>query len=211
MTTPTRREFQEFQLQCLEHYDWLVSMANRMTMRRDGALDLVQDTMVRAMRSWRQYQPSLSRGGIRSWLLRIMRNLSITRHRQGTRDAEVIAEYAAESRATTSTADALGSRARYEIRTEVMAAVGKLPPVYRVVVRAELAGKKYQEIASLLGIPTGTVMSRLFRARLILERELGHVVDRTPARPPRTERRASRARRVDSNSEPDWRESEIAR
>jgi RNA polymerase sigma-70 factor (ECF subfamily) len=143
---------------------------------RDAAEDLAQETFLRAHRFWHTFQPG---SNAKSWLFTICRNTylhqkqkvsNVREHATGDVDAR---------------ADALRAAAAFEqgrpdpeffeqlIDDEVVQAIDELPEDFRdVLVLSDLGDLKYGEIANVLGIPVGTVKSRLFRARRILQDQL---------------------------------------
>ena len=148
----------------------------------DLAQDLVQETCLRAFEALDTYEPGTN---IRGWLFTIMRNLyineyrrrkSLPRHFSYEEYSTFRSEDEEEGGATTS--GIAGSDLREEITNqylsdEVVKALMKLPEEFRLVVLlADFENMKYEEIAKIMGIPIGTVRSRLHRARRLLKREL---------------------------------------
>ena len=102
---------------------------------------------------------------LRAWLMRILYNtvMSVYRHRQVAKEGPYPEGFDPEE----------GLPADLEVSDEVLEAVSNLPDDYRkVFLMAALEDSPYQEIAEKLGIPVGTVMSRLWRARQTLQRKL---------------------------------------
>lgn len=173
--------------ECLQHMDALYRAALRMTGNPADAEDLVQDTYFKATRSIDRYQES---AGTRAWLFRILTNAYIDRYRQRMRAPETVElrddpglyDLFLETRQGTD-ADASDSAgwtdaelesflARF-VGDEVKAAVESLPPAFRmVVILRDVEGFSYREIAEMLDVPVGTVMSRLFRGRRALQARL---------------------------------------
>lgn len=150
----------------LEHIDSLFRYAVVLTHNRVEAEDLVQETFVRALEALDRLRED---SNIRGWLFTILRNLwlnNLRRHRTGPQIVEVDAdEYVADTLAGNSPTahEILESE---EDAKHVRAAIEKLPPEFReIIVLREYEELSYQEIASVLGCPAGTVMSRLGRAR----------------------------------------------
>jgi RNA polymerase sigma-70 factor (ECF subfamily) len=128
----------------------------------DLAQDMVQDTFVKALKNADRFAEGTN---LRAWLMRILYNtvMSVYRHRQ----------VAKESPYPEGFDPVVGLPADLEVSDEVLDAVGSLPEDYRkVFLMAALEDSPYQEIAVKLGIPVGTVMSRLWRARQTLQRQL---------------------------------------
>lgn len=155
----------EFGAACTRHYEFLVNVARKLVRSDDRARDLVQDTMVRAMRSWSTYTEP-PEASTRPWLYRILHNLVVDswrrkeRERVGLEHLETIAV-----RESTNVTEHTYSGKSVEIRSEVMAAVSRLRPSHRQVVHMEMHGMRYKDIAKSISAPMGTVMSRLHRAR----------------------------------------------
>jgi RNA polymerase sigma-70 factor (ECF subfamily) len=136
----------------------------------DDALDLSQDAFVRAFRARGTLDPDRP---FYPWLYQILRRLCFNHLRNQKTRRTRLAEAAswlvdtAEDRAAPLAPDRAVERA--ELRERLERAIGTLPPHEReVLVMREFEGLKYREIADLLGIPIGTVMSRLYAARRAL-------------------------------------------
>jgi RNA polymerase sigma-70 factor (ECF subfamily) len=149
----------------LEHIDALYGYAMTLARDRTEAEDLLQDTYLRAVKAANQSPPEKN---LKAWLFVIMRNtwLNILRHKHhGSRIFEFDDEQAAGA-ASDKTYDPHVVYLRKLEREQVRAAIEKLPDAYReIVVLRDIEGFSYQEIATVLNCPAGTVMSRLGRAR----------------------------------------------
>ncbi|MGH7867320.1 MAG: sigma-70 family RNA polymerase sigma factor, partial [Candidatus Dormibacteraceae bacterium] len=147
----------------------------RLTRSPSPAEDLVQDTYARALR----YQASYRSGtNMRAWLFAIMRNLFWDRFRGG-RPSEVSLDGDGEHSLYELLED--GSAGPEEValdtlaHAEVVKAVDTLPELHReVVVMVDVEGLSYKDTAEVLGVPLGTVMSRLHRARQQLQHTLAN-------------------------------------
>ena len=147
------------------HREGVVGMVYRMVGDVHLAEDVAQDTFIRAWNSLPRYKPV---SPFRNWLLRIASNrtMDLLRRERETMDIE---DLSIPSAANGPEAAVLGS----ERATQVQHAIMKLPAASRVVlILREYQGLSYQEIASLLNIPKGTVMSRLNYARKKLQQTL---------------------------------------
>ena len=150
----------------LEHLDALYGYALALTRDKAEAEDLVQETYLRAVKAAHQPPPEEN---LKAWLFVIMRNawLNIARHNQNGRrvfDFESDDQPVGIAADTTSNPHVVYLR-KLE-REQVRAAIDKLPDAYReIVVLRDIEGFSYQEIATVLNCPAGTVMSRLGRAR----------------------------------------------
>jgi RNA polymerase sigma-70 factor, ECF subfamily len=170
------RSHRSFELACMPHQAELYGVAMRICRDPDTAKDLVQETLLRAMCAWKSFQPG---SNLRAWLFRILTNAFINGYRKRRRHQRFATERPGDALAAlygrdqdcTDHLDQLlyGDQLCDEVKT----ALGRLGPEYRdVVERADLRGEKYKDIADALEVPIGTVMSRLFRARRVLEDEL---------------------------------------
>jgi RNA polymerase sigma-70 factor (ECF subfamily) len=146
--------------------------------RESEADDLVQDTFLRAYRSWHTYERGTE---CRSWLFTICRNQflkTVSRERRQEIPASRI-EADVESLAATAVFSAV-QNANPEtdffdsfVDADVLAAVDRLPDPFReAVVLSDLEGMAYPQVAAVLGVPVGTVKSRIFRGRRLLQEEL---------------------------------------
>ncbi len=156
----------------------LFSTARRLTGNQADAEDLVQETYLRAYRSYERFEAGTN---LRAWLFRIMTNAHINRYRAKQRrveeseldDLEDLYLYR-----RLGTREGLGRSAEDELmdtfsEAEVVSAVEALPEVYRMaVLLADVEGFAYKEIAEILDVPIGTVMSRLHRGRKQLQKQL---------------------------------------
>ncbi len=146
----------------LPELDVLLRVAMTMTEQRADAEDLVQDTLLRAWRSINTFDGRHQR----AWLLTIMRNAQINRHRR--RRPELLDDpgRAAERDVTAAAGSAEDVVVGRTFDAVVDAALAALPVKFRqVVLLVDVDGLTYAEAADALGVPEGTVMSRLHRAR----------------------------------------------
>jgi RNA polymerase sigma-70 factor, ECF subfamily len=125
----------------------------------EDAEDLVQDTIERALRNLHQFHPGTN---IRMWLFRIMYHLFVDRRRRRQHERRNEAVQAAELAAPEP--DALEPWEQID-HDRLTASVADLEPHFREVIALHLVSRTYREIAATLGIPTGTVGTRLLRAR----------------------------------------------
>ena len=161
-----------FEQEALVHLDALYGFALKLARARDEAEDLVSDTMLRAFERWEQYRLGTN---IRAWLFTILYHLFVSRKRRI--DAREVSEGDGET--GWSTRDAVGEadpEGRFYdsfLDDEIVRAIDSLPDEYRsAVVLSDIQELRYAEIAQILGIPEGTVKSRLFRGRRLLQRKL---------------------------------------
>jgi RNA polymerase sigma-70 factor (ECF subfamily) len=155
-----------FAAAALEHIDALFGYAMTLTRDRSDAEDLVQETYLRAVRA--ANQPAAD-SNLKAWLFVIMRNawLNVIRHKHnGRRIFDFDNDEPATSAATDTSSNPHVVYLRKLEREQVRDAIEELPDAYReIVVLRDIEGFSYQEIATVLNCPAGTVMSRLGRAR----------------------------------------------
>jgi RNA polymerase sigma-70 factor (ECF subfamily) len=156
--------------EALGHSRQLYSAASRMTRNRADAEDLVQETYARAYASFHQFKEGTN---LRAWLHRILTNTFISSHRKSKREPALstagIADWQLE-RAQLHTPGGLRSAEELALDripdARVTTAFRELPDDFRLAVYlADVEGYGYREIASMMGCPIGTVMSRLHRGR----------------------------------------------
>ena len=166
----------DFEEVALVHLDLLYRTALRLTHDRAEADDLVQETWLRALQHFDQFDPG---SNCRAWLVTILRNAFLNRlRRQGRERLE--SEMTGERGDSAPFEDSAIERSTPEeefIQTvfhgDVERALKSLSPAFQqVIVLADLEGFAYKEIAQVLHCPIGTVMSRLSRARQLLRTEL---------------------------------------
>jgi RNA polymerase sigma-70 factor, ECF subfamily len=150
----------------IEHIDGLYGFALTLTQNRTDAEDLVQETYVRAIRAMGRLRND---SNVKGWLFTILRNIWLNELRQRRKAPEAIDMEADEKAVNLIDEDAKSPHDVYVDGLEqrhVRTAIQKLPEEAReVILLREWEGLSYQEIATVLDCPVGTVMSRLARAR----------------------------------------------
>lgn len=155
-----------FEKEAVPHLEALLRTAVRMSGDRARAEDAVQETYLRAWRSFRTYEPDTN---CRAWLFRIL--LNVLKKAAGKKRRDPLAE--AEDVETSHKVIPLFPEAEGGDRQDILAAVNQLAPEFRNVLWLVIVeGFSYKETAQMLDIPMGTVMSRLYRARRELRRWL---------------------------------------
>lgn len=167
-----------FALEMLGHLDTLYSVATRMTRGSGEAEDLVQDTLVKAMRARDQFEPGTN---LKAWLLRILTNTFINRYRRGGMERDLLDGPSAEplvdgwvgASSMRAIRDPETQALKPLIEAELTRALDELPHDFRLaVILSDVEELSYKEIAEVMGCPIGTVMSRLHRGRKLLQASL---------------------------------------
>ena len=164
LTEPKR--LTEFERRILPHLDAAYNLARFLTGNDQNAQDVVQEASLRAFRFFENFRGENSR----AWFLSIVRNTSFTalKHNR-TDEANVVFDEELHA-SQTPPMDAGVAIDRAQDRQTVRAAIEQLPPEFReAITLRELEGCSYKEIADIAGVPIGTVMSRLARARQHLQ------------------------------------------
>ncbi len=173
---------ESFQEEALPHLDAVYRFALRLTGSAADAEDLVQETFLRAFRAWDQYTPGTR---AKSWLFTICRNVFLRQRKRDRRREETVRDAAAEvdtKGLPTGEIPVFTTAYQYDPEGQffagivdggILGAIDRLPDDFRdTVVLSDLEGLAYAEIAELLDIPVGTVKSRLFRGRRLLQQML---------------------------------------
>lgn len=167
-----------FVVEMLGHLDTLYGVASRMTRSGAEAEDLVQDTIVKAIRARDQFEAGTN---LKAWLLRIQTNTFINRYRRGGMerdlfdgpDADPLADGWMGASTMRSMRDPETQALAPLIEAELGKALAELPEDFRLaVVLSDVEELSYKEIAEVMGCPIGTVMSRLHRGRKLLQTRL---------------------------------------
>jgi RNA polymerase sigma-70 factor, ECF subfamily len=168
-----------FEMLAMPHFDQLYNLAHWLTGDRTEAEDLVQETYAKALRGFRSFADGTN---LRAWMFRILRNTFLT-SRTGLKaqntvllDDETDAEEIAADHVTPES-----QLLQLENSQAVMKALADLPLPYReMVLLSDMEELSYKEIAEVLSVPIGTVMSRLSRGRKLLRQTL---LAHAPGRP----------------------------
>ena len=177
--TLSEEEIGRFQQDALPLLDSLYGAALRMTRNPADAEDLVQETMLRAFRSFDRFEPGTN---LKAWLFRILTNAYINTYRKKQREPQKVSQDQVEdfdlyqelkdhdpeiSRTPESIVlDSL-------VDSDILEAIEDLPEQFRLaVVLSDIEGFSYAEMAEIMGVPMGTVMSRLHRGRRALQKRL---------------------------------------
>ncbi len=174
-----RKERARFEETVLPHANALYGSAYRLTRNAGDAEDLVQETMLRAYRFWHSYTEG---SNCKAWLFKILSNTFINSYQRRKRSGEILNAAAAEQASTDGVL--VHAKAQSQLSPEellvkqslsedVERALEAIPKDFRIaVVLCDVEGFSYKEIAEILDCPVGTVMSRLYRGRRLLQNEL---------------------------------------
>ena len=171
---------EQFADQAMPHMGSLYTAALRMTRNPSDAEDLVQDTYLKAYRGFGGFQEGTN---LKAWLYKILTNTFINNYRAKKRrpeetDVEDVEELYLYKRLGGGQASTAGRSAEDELlehltESEIKDALDALPEQFRIaVLLGDVEGFSYKEIAEILDIPIGTVMSRLHRGRKALQKRL---------------------------------------
>lgn len=177
-------EREQFERLALEHLDAVYRMAFHLTRRQEEAEDLVQEVYVRALRpgAVERFEDRGSgdgTGGMRSWLFTICHNTFYSRIKRESRAPTAVGEFFAEADDGALPDEAPPAWDRSSLDWEqvdgsLKSAIEDLRPEHReILLMWGVDGLKYREIAEILEVPIGTVMSRLHRARKLVADALG--------------------------------------
>lgn len=179
MTPALRKKRLHFEETALPHLGALYGAAYRLTRNARDAEDLVQDTVLRAYRFWDSFKED---SNCKAWLFKILTNTFINTYQRNKRGREILGAAASEQEATDGVLvheRSLSQKTPEELLVEqslsedVERALASLPADFRIaVVLCDVEGFSYKEIADIMDCPVGTVMSRLYRGRRLLQKEL---------------------------------------
>ena len=165
-----------FDNEFLPHINSMYNFGYRLTLDRDDAKDLVQDTYFKAFRFIESFQRGTN---AKAWLFRILKNSFINDYRKKIKEPnkvdyqEVESYYNSEDVDRQITPDLRVDALKDMIGDEISNALNALDVDFRtVIILCDLEGFKYEEMAKILDIPIGTVRSRLHRARQLLKEKL---------------------------------------
>jgi len=172
-----------FEAEALASLDSLYRTARRLTRNPADAEDLVQETYLKAFRAADRFTPGTN---LRAWLFTILHNAARNRARDRARDTVDVDSDIVERSADTRGMAAVAGPAAFEtpetlllrdaLAPELQEAIDELPPAFRQAVwLRDVEEFSYAEIAAMLDVPIGTVMSRISRGRRLLFDRLSHL------------------------------------
>jgi len=168
----------EFEGLAMRHLDALYAAGLRLTKNERDAEDLVQDALLRAYRFFDRFERGTN---IKAWLFKILTNTFINRYRRSVKERSIVdgpeQETVQAQVVSRQASDQAADPERWFfdrlLSDDVLRAVDALPIDFRmVVILADLQDFSYREIADILDVPVGTVMSRLYRGRRLLQKAL---------------------------------------
>ncbi len=173
-------KIKEFEAAALEHIDSLFNFGMRMTGNREAAEDLVQETYLKVHRFSHTFKDG---SNLKAWLFKILRNTFINTFRKKIKEPKSVHYDEVEDfylfnkiKTAKKEGDYVSGESSdvYEfLEDEVKNAVNSLPLAFReVVLYSDIEDLSYGEISEIVGCPIGTVKSRLFRARKLLQKSL---------------------------------------
>jgi RNA polymerase sigma-70 factor (ECF subfamily) len=176
----TEKRYEAFYREAVPHTEQLYATAVRLTKNGNDAEDLVQETMLKAFRYFDKYEDGTN---CKAWLFKIMTNTFINRYRKQQKRKEFLVDddfrplqeraEAPERNPFIDEIDEEGELYHKLFGDEVKAALEDIPVDFRMVVLlADLQDFAYKEIAEIMDCPIGTVMSRLYRGRRMLQARL---------------------------------------
>lgn len=173
-----RQRRAQFEEQALPFMGVLYNAAVRLCGNPRDAEDLVQETFLKAFKFFHRFEPGTN---LKAWLFRILTNSFINSYRRKARERDSLGNLESdEVLERTATPDAWGHLPGPEegffqrtVSDEVKEALDDLPVDFRMaVLLRDIEDFSYQEIADMVGCPVGTVMSRLYRGRRLLQKKL---------------------------------------
>jgi len=165
-----------FEKELLPHVNALQTFAYHLTYNQDDADDLVQDTYMKAYRFIDKYEKGTN---AKAWLFKILKNAYINEYRKKVKQPtkvdfeEIVAYHDTDEDRMSGYSDLREEIFLHMMGDEVTTAINSLPIDFRtVILLCDIEGFTYEEIASIIDVPIGTVRSRLFRARNLLKEKL---------------------------------------
>src|SRR4051794_3893554 len=165
----------DFEREAMPHMPALYAAALRMTRNEGDAEDLVQEAMLRAYRFWDSFEAGTN---CKAWMFRILTNAFCNRYREREREQEILDEAEASEAnlrqfVSGNPRDAETAFFGRMLSRDVERALAAVPTEFRLaVILADLEDFSYREIAEIMECPAGTVMSRLYRGRKMLQKLL---------------------------------------
>ena len=140
----------------------LMSFAMKLTLNKDEAQDLVQDTTLKALDNEEKFAENTN---FKGWMLTIMRNIFINNYRKSAREMTAVDSSVDLYHITNATDTSYSTPEGAHACNEISALIAEFPADYREAFNMHIAGYKYEEIAENLSMPLGTVKARIFNTR----------------------------------------------
>lgn len=174
---PSKTKYDKiFENELLPHVGALQTFAYHLTYNQDDADDLVQETYLKAYRFIDKYDEGTN---AKAWLFKILKNAYINEYRKRVKQPtkvdyeEIVAYHDTDDDRISGYSDLREEIFLHMMGDEVTSAINSLPIDFRtVILLCDIEGFTYEEIASIIDVPIGTVRSRLFRARNLLKEKL---------------------------------------
>jgi RNA polymerase sigma-70 factor (ECF subfamily) len=169
-----------FEKKVIEHLNSMYYMALKLTSNEGRASDLVQDTCFKALNNFNQYREDIN---LKAWLFKILTNTFINDYRKKKRESlifdfdgnESVYYNWIEDNVKNKDISPDSSFFFNQLQGEIQQAIDELPEDFRMMILyADVYELSYKEIADIIDAPMGTVMSKLFRARRMLQDKLYH-------------------------------------
>lgn len=167
---------QIFEKELLPHVGALQTFAYHLTYNQEDADDLVQETYLKAYRFIDKYEKGTN---AKAWLFKILKNAYINEYRKKVKQPmkvdfeDIVTYHDTDDDHLTGYSDLRQEIFEHMMGDEVTSAINSLPIDFRtVILLCDIEGFTYEEIASIIDVPIGTVRSRLFRARNLLKDKL---------------------------------------
>ena len=149
--------------------DYMMNFALTLTADREDAMDLTQETSLRVLDNLEKYTDNRN---FKGWVLTVMRNIFINNYRRVLRSQTVVEQDIDLYHLEATTESSIETPERACRLQEITQAIGELNDALRVPFTMYVSGYRYNEIADALGIPLGTVKSRIFFARQALKTKI---------------------------------------
>lgn len=174
---PAKSKYDQiFEKELLPHVKALQTFAYHLTYNQEDADDLVQETYMKAYRFIDKYDEGTN---AKAWLFKILKNAYINEYRKRVKQPtkvdyeEIVAYHDTDDDRISGYSDLREEIFLHMMGDEVTSAINSLPIDFRtVILLCDIEGFTYEEIASIIDVPIGTVRSRLFRARNLLKEKL---------------------------------------
>ena len=207
--SPAKSKYDKiFENELLPHVNALQTFAYHLTYNQEDADDLVQETYMKAYRFIDKYDEGTN---AKAWLFKILKNAYINEYRKRVKQPtkvdyeEIVAYHDTDDDRISGYSDLREEIFLHMMGDEVTSAINSLPIDFRtVILLCDIEGFTYEEIASIIDVPIGTVRSRLFRARNLLKEKLTSYAQKlgfTDFRGQRKLKRSESSRKENDNQE----------